>query len=270
MTYLFDNLHQVKMVLACSPFGLLTDFDGTLGEIVAIPWKARMSPLCRRYLGRLAAQLPLVAIISGRPALEIRRFIRIAKATYVGNNGLDRWEEGVMELHPGTAAYRSQILEALAALKGIIQEEGVFFEDKGIALGIHYRLSHQPQASREAIIDAISHCSACAGLEISEARKVVELRPPLGVDKGTAVRELVAKHGLRGAIYIGDGATDLAAFRALHELTQRGDLHGLAIGVLSDEAPQSLWGECDLTVRGIGEVERLLGCLVEEVAKLGS
>jgi trehalose 6-phosphate phosphatase len=47
---------------------------------------------------------------------------------------------------------------------------------------------------------------------------VVELRPPLGEDKGSALRRLVAEERLDVIAYAGDDRGDLPAFAAVTEL----------------------------------------------------
>jgi trehalose 6-phosphate phosphatase len=46
---------------------------------------------------------------------------------------------------------------------------------------------------------------------------VLEVRPPIDVDKGTAVRSLLVDRGVERALYAGDDTTDLDAFRGLDE-----------------------------------------------------
>ena len=43
-------------------------------------------------------------------------------------------------------------------------------------------------------------------------------------DKGTAVAQLITRHGLRGLVVLGDDVTDLDMFRAAGEARARGEL----------------------------------------------
>ena len=74
-------------------------------------------------------------------------------------------------------------------------------------------------------------------------RKVLELLPPLEVDKGTAVRQLLASHQLRRGLYAGDDTTDLDAFRALDGLEV-----ALRVAVASAEGPLELIERADVVV----------------------
>jgi trehalose 6-phosphate phosphatase len=74
---------------------------------------------------------------------------------------------------------------------------------------------------------------------------VIEIRPPLKLDKGMVVERLVEEHGLRGAVFLGDDVTDVDAMMALKRLRGSG-LSTLAIGVAGEEAPAGLVDESDL------------------------
>ncbi len=49
-------------------------------------------------------------------------------------------------------------------------------------------------------------------MRITVGRGVVEARPPIRADKGTAVRALVEEYAPEKAMFIGDDTTDLDAF----------------------------------------------------------
>jgi trehalose 6-phosphate phosphatase len=98
-----------------------------------------------------------------------------------------------------------------------------------------------------------------------EGRMVVELRPrQVGVNKGAAVKALVDKYRLMGAIYLGDDISDVDAFRATH----RKGFKGLAVGVIGEEAPHLVERKADFTLNGVGDVERFLIWLAGAVPAL--
>ena len=82
---------------------------------------------------------------------------------------------------------------------------------------------------------------------------MLEVRPPVAADKGTAVRALLAQRGLRRALYAGDDTTDLDAFRGLKGL----DL-SVRIAVASAEGPPALVEAADLVVESPAELVELL------------
>jgi trehalose 6-phosphate phosphatase len=70
---------------------------------------------------------------------------------------------------------------------------------------------------------------------------------------------------VRAALYVGDDATDLDAFRALAEMTQAGELAAaVRVGVGSDEGPPEIGEEADAVVDGPDGVRRLLDALLED------
>jgi trehalose 6-phosphate phosphatase len=95
-----------------------------------------------------------------------------------------------------------------------------------------------------------------AGLEARWGRKVLELRPPVEADKGTAVRALLEERDLQRALYAGDDTTDLDAFRGLEGLEV-----AVRIAVASAEAPPGLREAADLVVASPAELLDLLRSL---------
>lgn len=263
MPYLFDHFASIQGLLALAPCGLFTDIDGTISEIAPFPGEAQVSPICRECLAILAKHLAMVAAVSGRPAAEARRMVGIEEMIYIGNHGLERWIGGDIELVPGVEDYPAKIKATLDELSNLIAVEGVIFENKGPSAAIHYRRCQDREAALKAISSAVNGLARASDLRVSPGRMVVELRPLLQVDKGTAVRSLIEEHHLKGAIYLGDDMTDVEVFVALH---QRGlSFKGLAIGVVSGEALPQVASQADFTLSGVGDVERFLKQLVAEV-----
>jgi trehalose 6-phosphate phosphatase len=102
------------------------------------------------------------------------------------------------------------------------------------------------------------------GLAVHWARKVLEVRPPVRVDKGQAVRSLVGDAASRVALFAGDDTTDLDAFAALTELEQEGALDAtVLVGVRSDEGPPAIVERADLVVDGVEGFTRVLAALAD-------
>ena len=220
--------------------GLLLDVDGTLAPIVPRPRDARVPDSTRRQLVRLARRYGLVACVSGRPAKEAARVVGVDELVYVGEHGL--------ELEPDAARW-SRHLHAFA--------EGVDWpaERKPLTVSFHYRESHDERTAR-ARLELVARRAREAGLVARFGRKVLELRPPLDADKGTAVRRLLGERGLSRALYAGDDTTDLDAFRALEELEL-----GVRVAVASAEGPPELRSIADVVVESPAQLARLLRLL---------
>ena len=84
-------------------------------------------------------------------------------------------------------------------------------------------------------------------------RKVLEVLPPIGSNKGTAVRRLLEEHGLKRALAAGDDTTDLDSFAALDGLEV-----AVRVAVTSTEAPAALLEAADLVVDSTDEFLALL------------
>src|SRR5215218_7898736 len=95
-------------------------------------------------------------------------------------------------------------------------------------------------------------------------RGVVEARPPIRADKGTATRKVVEEYGPEKALFMGDDTTDLDAFRELDALREEGTLSEmLRVGIKSEEGPPEIVSEADLVV-DIEEVGKILRALLDE------
>jgi trehalose 6-phosphate phosphatase len=95
---------------------------------------------------------------------------------------------------------------------------------------------------------------------------VVELRLPVALDKGTALRDLVRDYRLRSTTFLGDDVTDLDAMRALRELRESGAVSGLSVGVVAPETPPQIAQEADLTVSSVDDVAGLLTALSQRLS----
>jgi trehalose 6-phosphate phosphatase len=221
---------------------LLFDVDGTLAPIAPRPELARVPGETRVELERLAGSYLLVACISGRAGAEAARLVGVNGIRYVGNHGLEL-DERAAELTAQIAAFRDSV--ALPV------------EDKGFSLSYHYRGAEDEEAAR-AGLEEIAERARARGLDPRWGRKVLEIRPAVGADKGTAVRALLASVPARLGLYAGDDTTDLDAFQGLADA---GLDHAVRIAVESDEGPAALSAAADVIVAGPEELGRLLRTL---------
>ena len=250
-----------RRVLASRPSGLFADIDGTLSPIAPSPAAAVVSDTIRSALARLAEQLDLVVAVTGRTVDGARQLVGLDQIGYVGNHGIERWQGGVARVHPIAEPFVPIVASTLRGLAAAIRLPGLVFEDKGATASIHYRLAPDPDAARSAVLAAIAGTPEAADLRVTEGRMVVNLLPPVRLDKGEALAELVGEHGLRGVVFLGDDVTDLDAFRALRTLREERGLATLGIAVLSPEAPAGLREAADATVDSVAEVALLLETL---------
>ncbi len=223
-------------VLSRQPAGLVTDVDGTISPIAAVPAEARVLPQARAALQRLARRLALVAVVSGRSVADAQRLVGLDGLTYVGNHGLEL--VGPHGPQPVEAArpYVPLLAAALDQVAPQLTLAGILVENKGVSASLHYRLAVDREAARRQLLDALAHAPAAQRFRLEEGRLVVNLLPPIPISKGTVVRLLATDHRLRALVYLGDDVTDLHAFRALRDLRETAGLHTLALAVGTPEA----------------------------------
>jgi trehalose 6-phosphate phosphatase len=205
--------------------------------------------------------------VTGRRAADARRIVSIGSISYVGNHGGEL-------LRPG--GVRPEVDRALEDWSRRIQEfahdaDGaqlsrlrVRLEDKASIVAFHWRGAPDEAAAEEAVRDVASRAEA-VGLSTHWGRKVLEVRPPVHMDKGLGVRRLLRESDVSAAMYAGDDATDLDAFAALAELAENGRLDAaICVGVRSEEAPGEIVERADVVLDGPHEVRTLLEALLAD------
>jgi trehalose 6-phosphate phosphatase len=215
--------------LAEAPAGLLADFDGTLSTIAADPARARLVDGAAGPLIELSDRLAVVAVVTGRAPLLARRLIGVPGLLIAGNHGMEWLEPGASEPHgmDDGSDVRRRLDVLVARLPDL---DGVVLEHKGISASVHYRSAPDPDAARAAILGALGDVES-HGFRTGRGRMIVELRPVGLGDKGSAVRAIVERFGLRGVVVMGDDVTDLDMFAAVAELRDAGRIQGAIIGV---------------------------------------
>jgi trehalose 6-phosphate phosphatase len=215
---------QLAPRLVGTPFVLLLDVDGTLAPIAPRPSDAVVPPTARDAIVSLAhSDGVVVALVSGRAAEDARRLVGIDPVWVIGNHGAEiASPDGHVTVEPHVAIYEGAIAAARGALEqsiGAASMRGVIVEDKRWTLTVHYRGADPDPGLVPALADVVARVAAAHGLVMVAGKKVLELRPPVPVDKGTAVLALAERTGglTDGAsmLYAGDDATDEDAFLAL-------------------------------------------------------
>jgi trehalose 6-phosphate phosphatase len=216
---------------------IVLDVDGTLAPIVRRPAEAVVPEEAHREVERLVGRYALVACVSGRTGEDARRLVGVDGVRYVGSHGL--------ELAPDADRWRDEIHRFASTVDWPV-------EDKGLTVSFHYREAVNEEEALE-YLGGVADRAREAGLVPRFGRKVLEIRPPVEADKGTAVRQLLEDAGLSHALYAGDDTTDLDAFRALDGLEL-----GVRVAVSSDEAPSELVEAADIVVDSPAELLTLL------------
>lgn len=251
-------------VLARAPAraALFVDFDGTLAPIVDDPGRAEPLPIAVAALSRLARLLGGVAVVTGRPVDFVRRHVPDPAVWVVGQYGLEHDRGGVVTADPRAEAFASAV--AAAAADAEARWPTLTVERKGrVAVTVHWR-TVPFDAPDPTALDALA---AAHGLVAHPGRMACELRPPLAVDKGTAVTELLAVLDPGAAAVAGDDHGDLVAFDALDAWAAASDARAaLRIAVGSEESPPALLARADLVLDGPVALAEDLDALASHLA----
>lgn len=262
-----DLLASCRAVLGSVPSALLTDIDGTLSDIAPTPDAAFVAPEIRDSLRRLRDRIALVGAVSGRATESGARMVGIEELLYIGNHGMERLENGVWSPHPLAAGATTHVGAALAEIASATEgRTGTWLltEHKGLTGTVHYRLAPDHAAARAMLLPVVTAAAGRHGLKVTEGRAILELRPPIQVNKGSAVADLIHERGLRGAIFLGDDVTDVDAFDALRAARDQQGIATLSIAVLGPETPARVPAAADAAVEGVAGVAALLDALATD------
>jgi trehalose 6-phosphate phosphatase len=259
------DLERLNPILGQKKIGIFCDFDGTLSPIVADPSAAEINPVARELLVTLRDLVTVVGIISGRKADDLSQRIMVDGLTYIGNHGLERIQDGQRIISKEAKPYLTPIEKAAEEIEAILLP-AMQLERKEATLSIHYRQTSDPQKAREQTRQRLESVAHQYGLKLFEGRMIFELRPPIEIDKGSILMELIEVNHLDAAVFIGDDITDTAAFRAASKLRNRGICLAYSVGVLDSGTPPEVRELADLTVPGVYGVVSLLSWLANRLS----
>jgi trehalose 6-phosphate phosphatase len=222
---------------------LVSDFDGTLSEIVPNPDQARALPGVDRTLAALASHLLAVCILSSRDSTQLRGLLPVPGIELLGDYGMG-------SLSGREAAALQRFNEEAARL--LTAWPGVSLEAKTGSTAVHYRRA--PDAAGD-LARALPPLAVRLGLACGFGRSVLEVRPK-AADKGVALARLIGRLAPEGVVFVGDDENDRPAFKLLAHRER-----SYSVGVRSDESPPGLFEGCDLVVDGPREAAEFLSRL---------
>lgn len=204
---------------------LFLDFDGTLVELAerpdAVAVDLRLHALMQRLLDRLDGR---VALISGRPADQVRTLFGETVLTVVGSHGMEyRFADG----RAAEAERPAGLPAALAAMHALAATcPGVLVEDKPLGAALHFRSVPDQETACQTLAEQLA---AEHGLYLQGGKMMVEVRAA-GGDKGAALHKLMSEPKLASTrpLFMGDDLTDEPGFAAAEALGGAGILVGRA------------------------------------------
>jgi trehalose 6-phosphate phosphatase len=176
------------------------DFDGTLSPIVEHPDRAALRAKTRKLLHSLAALYPCI-VVSGRARADVIGKLSGANVSrIIGNHGA---ETGSTPSPRQVQRWKAALAKELGVLPGL------WVEDKGLSLAVHYRQSEQKTEARRRIIEVARNLK---NVRVFGGKQVVNLVVDKSPDKGDALAAERARLGCDWILYVGDDENDEDAF----------------------------------------------------------
>jgi len=225
---------------------LVTDFDGTLAEVVQDPAAARARPEALEALEQLVRLLADVIVLSSRTPAQLENLVPMSGVRLIGDSGLAIPRKAQKEALDHFNADVSRLLQRIP---------GAWLEVKPASTAVHFR---NTDLSGEQMISLLQPLLDGARLEAALGRKVIEVHAPKA-GKGSALAALLPGEDPGGVVCFGDDENDRSMFEYISSL----DIPHMCIGVWSPEAPPNLFDRCDLVVPGPAGATAVLQEIVE-------
>ncbi|KAL9409851.1 hypothetical protein AB3S75_048138 [Citrus x aurantiifolia] len=233
-----DSFDRMMKAAKGKKIAVFLDYDGTLSPIVDDPDRAFMSDEMRAAVREVAKYFP-TAIVSGRSREKVKEFVELSNVYYAGSHGMDiqapprpvkACEGKHHTLVPGKKGNEVLFQPAkkfLPAIQEIIKEleeetkkiQGARIEDNRFCISVHFRQVREEDYNMlQEKVKAVMR--NYPDFDLSEGKKVMEIRPSIEWDKGHALEYLLDTLGLSNPndvlpLYIGDDRTDEDAFKVI-------------------------------------------------------
>jgi len=211
---------------------LFLDVDGTLLEIAATPDRVRVPASLRNTL-QLAYEREgrAFALLSGRSLEELDQMFAPCVFPAAGKHGLElRLPSGDVvraDVDPQLLDPARSRLEAFQA-----RHRGLIFEDKEIALAMHYRLAPELADEVQALMTSLA-TDLGARFTLRVGKCVCQLMPAAYSER-SAIETFMREREFSGRtpVFIGDDPTDEVGFEAVNEMGG----HSIRVGNLDETA----------------------------------
>src|SRR5487761_71067 len=225
---------------------LVTDFDGTLADIVPDPAQTVARSEALQALSRLVRQLADVIVLSSRTYEQLEALVPISGVRLIGDSGL------AIPRHAHKEALDRFNADVAVLVDGI---PGAWLEVKPASSAIHFRNANLTGDEMLALVQPLLEGRPLAAYL---GRKVIEVHAPKA-GKGSALAALLPGEDPGGVVCFGDDENDRSMFEYVSSL----EVPHMCVGVSSPEAPAHLFDHCDIVVSGPGEAAALLNEIVE-------
>ncbi len=207
-----------------------------------------------------------LAVVTGRSVaslLRISSFGVIPGIVIYGTHGAERWQAGELRTAAAPPGLDELRLTLPGLLASVAHDRDLWIEEKDLSLVIHARLVAEPERVLEVLRAPVEKVAAAAGLGVRPGREVLEICLP-GIDKGTAIRELLSDD-TTAAFYAGDDLGDLPAIAEVNAWAGRSGRPTLTVGV-SPRGRGPIAEQADVTVPDPQSLISLLRQILEDAA----
>ena len=218
---------QVPLPEFADRWALFFDVDGTLIELAEHPRAVHVEPLLIEVLGRLQRLADgALAFVSGRSVDDLDQLFAPLRVAIAGQHGAElRHANGSVALERTDRFVGAAARGALARLEA--RHEGLYFEDKGAALAMHFRRVPAlgplvERTLREVVLGSNGE------FMLQNGKMVWELVPH-GKNKGGAIAELMREPPFAGRVpvFVGDDVTDEDGFSLVAKMSG----HAIKVGL---------------------------------------
>jgi trehalose 6-phosphate phosphatase len=213
-TYLFSETARTAMESFIDRRTLFAfDLDGTLAPIGPDPNAIGIPVTIQKEIITLG-EVAQVAIITGRSRSDALQRLSVLPRYLIGNHGaegLPGWESRTQEFIQTVKEWQDQLTSGLSNKN----QNGIFIENKGPTLSVHYRRAADSKTARVMILRAINRLVPQPRL--INGIYVENLVPKGAPDKGIALTHLMNQAGCPKGFFVGDDETDEDVFRLDHE-----------------------------------------------------
>jgi len=262
--YLFNSLDELKIFKNDINTAIITDIDGTISEIVPTPMEATVNGKIKDTIQKVARKFEFTGVMTGRSVNNALEMMDNKNIIYIGNHGLEQFRNGKIIVDPKVKDYIPVIKRVADRIQKELDDyDCILFQDKELSFTVHYRLCNDDKIRKKAL-DVIAKINDSKDLKIAEGRKVIEIRPPIGHDKGTILEMFIAENNIEKLIYLGDDITDSDAFYTLNELNENKEVQTASIVVTSKETPEYVKESADFYVNSVDEVHEFFKWISED------
>jgi trehalose 6-phosphate phosphatase len=240
------DLHPLRAALSSALVAL--DFDGTLAPISPHPDDAHPLAGALQILCDVRTTGATLAVVTGRTVASLLRvsgFGAVPGIVIYGTHGAERWQASELRTTATPPGLDELRLSLPGLLTSIVHDPDLWIEDKGLSLVVHARLTEEPERVLEILRAPVGEAAAAAGLGVRPGKEVLEVCIP-GIDKGTAIRELL-RDDPAAAFYAGDDLGDLPAIAEVNAWAKYSGLPTLTVGV-SPRGKGPIAEQADVTV----------------------